>query len=31
VLNQRVQLKFTDVRPIGSDLRITAVPTTGVC
>lgn len=29
-LDQRVQLKFTDVRPIGPDLRVTATPVTGV-
>lgn len=29
-LEQRVQLKFAEVRQVGSDLRITAIPHTGV-
>jgi len=29
-LDQRVQLKFVDVRQVGPDLRITAIPVTGV-
>lgn len=29
-LDQRVQLRFVDVRPIGPDLRITAIPIKGV-
>ncbi|MGQ0699228.1 MAG: bifunctional diaminohydroxyphosphoribosylaminopyrimidine deaminase/5-amino-6-(5-phosphoribosylamino)uracil reductase RibD [Panacagrimonas sp.] len=30
-LDQRVQLQFTDVRQVGPDLRITAVPLKGEC
>ncbi len=29
-LDQRIRLKFLDVRPVGSDLRITAIPVEGV-